>query len=207
VPTRAEIAASFDEIADEFDASRPRPWRETVAFARDLPPNARILDVGCGGGRNLVYLGERGHRIVGLDASLRLLRISAAKVWRTSLALGDACALPFSAATFDAVHCVAALHHLPSDAERRKTVREITRVLRPRRFVLLSVWALEQERFKSAAGADVSVPWRRSDGRVVQRFYHLFRSGELEELAAASDLALVRGWREGDNHVLIAAKR
>ena len=207
MPTRADIAASFDEIADEFDASRSRPWPETIAFARELPPNSRILDVGCGGGRNLVYLTERGQRMVGLDASLRLLRLGAAKVGGTSLALGDACALPFSAAKFDAVHCVAALHHLPSESERVQAAREIARVLRPRGLVLLSVWAIEQERFKSEAGADVSVPWRQSDGRIVQRFYHLFRSGEPEELAAVAGLAVVRAWREGDNHVLIAAKR
>ena len=216
MPTRGEIAANFDGIADEFDAARPRPWRETIAFERELPPRSRVLDLGCGSGRNVAFLAERGHPIAGLDASAQLLKLAAAKVGRSALVRADAVALPFSAATFDAVHCVATLHHLPSETERRQVVREIVRVLRPGGPVLLSVWALEQERFQSTVGehvrkgdaavADVSVPWRRSDGRVVPRFYHLFHEGELEGLMPGA-LAVVRAWREGDNHVLLVAKR
>ena len=206
VPTRREIAATFDEIADEFDASRQAPWPETVSFERELAPNSLVLDVGCGGGRNLAFLKGRGHRVVGLDVSPRLLKNSAAKVGRTSLVHGDAVALPFSPAKFGAVHSVAVVHHLPSEEERRESVREIARVLRPRGTALLSAWALEQDRFQSQSGADRLVPWRQSDGRTVERFYHLFRAAELEALATP-ELAVVRAWREGDNHVLLAAKR
>ncbi len=207
MPTRGEIAASFDAIATEFDASRVRPWPETLAFADELPPNSRVLDMACGGGRNLAFLRERGHRAVGFDAARRLLRIAAAKAGRFDLVRGDAVTLPFAADAFDALHCVAALHHLPSEDERREGVREIARVLRPRGVALLSVWALEQERFAGAPGADMIVPWRRSDGRDVPRFYHLYRSGELESSVLAAGLAVVRAWRMGDNHVVLAAKR
>ena len=207
MPTRGEIAASFDAIATEFDASRARPWPETLAFADELPPNSRVLDLACGGGRNLAFLRERGHRVIGFDAAIQLLRIAAAKVGGSNLVRGDAVMLPFAANTFDAVHCVAALHHLPSEDERREGVREIARVLRPGGVALLSVWALEQERFAGAPGADVIVPWRRSDGRDVPRFYHLHRSGELESVVLAADLAVVRARRMGDNHVVLAAKR
>ena len=205
MPTRGEVAAAFDAIADEFDASRTRPWRETLQFETALPRTARVLDLGCGNGRNLVVFAERGHAIVGLDASAGLLA-RAASHGRGALVRGDVIALPFSDASFDAVHTVAALHHLPSEGERRQSAVEVARVLRPGGLALFSVWAHEQDRFASGP-ADVDVPWRRSDGRVVPRFYHLFRGGELEGLVRDARLVVEATWPEQDNHVVLAAKR
>lgn len=216
MPSRAEIVAVFDAIAAEFDATRIRPWPETVAFEALLPRGARVLDLGCGNGRNLVFLEERGHAVVGLDASTGLLARSALKAGTRRLVRGDALALPFPSSTFDGVHCVAAVHHLPSEGDRHQCAREAARVLRRRGFLLLSAWALEQDRFHSTVeehlrkgdepAADVYVPWRRGDGRVFQRFYHLFRRGELDALVKGAGLAPERSWREGDNNVVFAAK-
>lgn len=206
VPTRAQIAAAFDDIAEEFDVSRTHPWPETLLFASLLPPASRVLDLGCGNGRNFAPFGDFGHTVVGLDASQALLLRAAAKVDSERLVRGDAVLLPFRPSTVDAVHCVAAIHHLPSEGERRQTIEEIVRILRPRGRVLLSAWAIEQPKFDGLREADVDVPWRRKDGRVVPRFYHLFRADELARLASSAGLAVDRAWREGDNHVVLASR-
>jgi len=206
VPTRGEIAAAFDAIAAEFDASRTHPWRETLTFASFLPLAAKVLDIGCGSGRNRAALAERGAIVVGIDASAGLLARAAAKMGTGSLVRGDAVALPFAGASFDAVHCVAAVHHLPSERDRRQSVREVARVLRPNGLALFSVWAHEQDRFRYGP-VDVEAPWQRSDGHVVPRFYHLFRDGELQGLVRDAGLTVNAAWREGDNHVVIAAKK
>lgn len=39
------------------------------AFATLLPPSARVLDVGCGQGRDALPLARMGHRVVGIDLS------------------------------------------------------------------------------------------------------------------------------------------
>jgi ubiquinone/menaquinone biosynthesis C-methylase UbiE len=207
VPTRAEIAARFDEIAEEFDATRTHPWPETLRFASVLPPRSRVLDLGCGNGRNVRAFVERGHSVLGLDASRSILGRAAAKVGTRSLVQGDAVHTPLRSLAVDAVHCVASIHHLPSEGERRQAVAEVVRVLRPRGLVLLSAWAIEQKRFEGALSQDVEVPWRRRDGIPVLRFYHLFRGGELDSLATFAGLAVDRAWRDGDNHVVLASKR
>lgn len=217
MPFRAEIARVFDAIAEEFDATRTRPWPETLAFEARLPRGATVLDLACGNGRNLLALEERGHTVVGLDASAGLLARAAANGASGRVLRGDLVALPFRSSSFDAVHCVAALHHLPSEDERLRGLREAARVVRPRGLLLFSAWAFEQDRFRATRGkrrhkggdvtTDVYVPWRRSDGRVFQRYYHLFREGELEGLVPHAGLVVDRAWREGDNHVALAVKR
>lgn len=44
------------------------PNRFVAEFAADLEPR-RVLDLGCGQGRNAVWLAERGHRVTGVDLS------------------------------------------------------------------------------------------------------------------------------------------
>ncbi len=205
MPTRGEIAATFDAIAGEFAATRERPWPETTAFIGRLAAKSHVLDLGCGNGRNLVAIREAGHAVVGLDASRGLLEF-AAKAGSRHLVQGDAVALPFRGHAFDAVHAVAAIHHMPTPEDRRQFLSEASRVLRRGGVVLVSAWALEQPRFQDSDAQDRFVPWRRPDGSAVPRFYHLFRAGELPSLATDSGLAVERGWREGGNHVILAAK-
>lgn len=206
MPTRGEIAATFDAIAGEFAATRVRPWPETIAFIGRIPARSRVLDLGCGNGRNLVTIREAGHAVVGLDASRGLLGF-AAKAGSRHLVRGDAVALPFRDETFDAVHAVAAIHHMPTPEDRRQFLSEAHRVLHRGGVVLVSAWALEQSRFQDSDAQDRSVPWRRPDGSAVQRFHHLFQAGELSSLATDSGLAVERRWREGGNHVVLAAKK
>lgn len=205
-PSRGDVARTFDAIADEFAASRTTPWPETASFASLLPAGSLVLDLGCGNGRNFEELRRGGRAVVGVDPSWKLLEY-AARAGSTALVQADAVSLPFRDVSFDAVHCVAALHHLPSDDDRRRAVTEMARVLRVGGRGILSVWAREQERFRGAPSEDVFVPWRRSDGRDVPRFYHPFREGELGRIVRAGGLEPEREWREGDNHVVLAVKR
>jgi len=39
----------------------------------------RVLDIGCGAGRHSLYLQERGHDVVGIDASARAIQVSRAR--------------------------------------------------------------------------------------------------------------------------------
>jgi len=47
-----------------------------VIHTMDLAPNSRILDVGCGPGWTIQWLGKLGHEVIGLDISQELLDIA-----------------------------------------------------------------------------------------------------------------------------------
>ena len=212
-PTRGEIARVYDEIAGEYDRSRRRPWPEVVAFAESLPPRTLVADLGCGGGRHAKVFVERGHAVVGLDVSGRLLAIARSKLPGASFAVGDLPRLPFRDGCFRAALAVATIHHLPSEEDRRAAVRELARVLRIGGTAILTVWALEPERAGTRretrpAGPDprdVWVPWRASGGEV-QRFYHIFAEQELPALARGAGFSVVKYFRSADNYVAIVER-
>jgi SAM-dependent methyltransferase len=89
----------------------------------------RLLDLGCGTGRWLNYLRDRGADVVGVDWSFRcvqrihhLLRLRALQMSVDQLGFSDR--------SFDAANSVAVLQHLPPPAQV-KALREVHRVLRP----------------------------------------------------------------------------
>ena len=103
-----------------------------------LPPGTRILDVGCGSGRNLVYLLQAGYQVFGLDpdaTSIRAVQQLASRlaphlpsdnfrveaIERSSFP--DACA--------DVVLSSAVLHFARDDAQFTAMLRGTWRVLRP----------------------------------------------------------------------------
>jgi SAM-dependent methyltransferase len=98
-----------------------------VAIARQLAPNGRALDVGCGTGTLLQALPEEYEK-VGVDVSASMLDRAREKGIEVHQASADS--LPFRDESFDLVMCVAVLHHLVERATVRAALREMARVLR-----------------------------------------------------------------------------
>jgi SAM-dependent methyltransferase len=97
-----------------------------------LSPGDRVLDVACGPGNftRLFALATGEGLVVGLDASKTMLEVAVHKRELANLAYvrGDACALPFSDGSFDAISCFAALYLIE---EPMRALDEIVRVLAP----------------------------------------------------------------------------
>lgn len=114
----------YDENAEAFwlgtrnhDVSQNRD--ALLRHVRGEPPH-RILDVGCGPGRDLRAFREMGHEPVGLDAAEEVCEL--ARQWSDCTVLRqDLLALDLRAASFHGIFANASLFHVP--------VREIERVL------------------------------------------------------------------------------
>ncbi|WP_225728206.1 MULTISPECIES: methyltransferase domain-containing protein [unclassified Nocardia] len=50
-----------------FDVDEPLPWVVALADAGRI--HGRVLDAGCGGGHNALFLARRGHAVVGVDVA------------------------------------------------------------------------------------------------------------------------------------------
>jgi SAM-dependent methyltransferase len=103
----------------------------------------RILDLGCGSGRHLVYLAKHGFDVYGIDIAKHGIRI--AKKWlkdeklKAHLKIGDIYRrLPYSDNFFDAIISTQVIHH--NKIERiRKLIKEMERVLKPNGLIFITV--------------------------------------------------------------------
>lgn len=98
----------------------------------------KLLDAGCGGGRNVHYLMQAGVKVYGADASeaaISEVRKMAAEVAPTlspkNFVTADLADLPYADNAFDVVMCSAVLHFARDEAHFRSMVAELWRVLEP----------------------------------------------------------------------------
>jgi SAM-dependent methyltransferase len=94
-----------------------------------IPAGSRVLDLGCGFGKNLRYLVANGIRASGIDIAARAAeRAREVANGSAEVVVGSACALPWPEGSFDAVLDAGCLHCLPASS-RPIAVREAARVL------------------------------------------------------------------------------
>ena len=126
----------------------------------------RVLDVGCGDGRNLRYLLARGYDCYGIDRDARTIERLLHEVRELTPAdssgrfvAGEADALPWDDAAFDAVICSAVLHFADDATHFGRIVTEMWRVLAPAGlFFARLASTIGLEGFAGAAGGPVRLP-------------------------------------------------
>jgi SAM-dependent methyltransferase len=138
------------------------PTSFLTPFCRHIPLNARVLDIGCGSGRDMAWLKARGYRVMGLDRSPELATIAAYETG-CPVVVGDFACFDFSRFRMEGLLLVAALVHVPPD-QFLDTLRNIIKALKPGGHLLITL--------KEGQG------WVKTDGR---RFYHWHQT-ELEKI-------------------------
>ncbi len=114
--------------------SLAEPNPTVIEWADTLPSGAFVLDVGCGVGRHVVYLGGRGFRVAGVDISPSGIRITqevcAERKIPVDARVSDMNALPWADNTFDGALSTSTIHH-HLRVGIVETLGEIKRVLKP----------------------------------------------------------------------------
>jgi len=204
-PRKPEIRATYARIAESFAATRRKPWPQVAEFLQEWPTGSRVADIGCGNGRNLRVAASLGHRALGFDFSRDLLRIGHSSSAEWSLmdwVEAEATALPLRDRCMDACLCIAVLHHLPTRTDRIALLMEIRRILVPHGRALVSVWDVDQPRFRGVSrdsNRDVNVPWTLPGGVRIPRYYHLSSQEEFEGLIIESGLHGERFFKASGN--------
>ena len=113
--TYERMAVDYTRRIDDYAAAD-----EAERFTRLAAPTPhvvpRILDAGCGPGRDATLLRLAGAEVLGLDIARAMLHQARQIDDAGFLCQGDFRRLPFAPASFDAVWCFAALGHLPPAA-------------------------------------------------------------------------------------------
>ena len=105
-PTTTRQLFQHDRVAAGYASARPYLHPEVFARVRDLvgpsPRFRRALDVGCGTGLSSVALCDLADEVVGIDASLEMLR-HARRADGVRFVAADAEAVPFGDGRFDLI--------------------------------------------------------------------------------------------------------
>jgi demethylmenaquinone methyltransferase/2-methoxy-6-polyprenyl-1,4-benzoquinol methylase len=125
----------YDRIGAVMSFGQDPRWRRALLDAIAPQPGMRILDVATGTGMVAFGLAGRGAEVVGLDQSDAMLAGARLRLERTpeladrlSFQLGEAEALPFADAEFDALSFTYLLRYVDDPAA---TMRELARVVKP----------------------------------------------------------------------------
>ena len=127
-------------LADEWLIFARDPGRQEAARrAAGAIDIARVLDVGCGGGQDLIPFARDGVTLVGADIDVQTViwadgRLKASLPGaRVSFAAAAAERLPFAPGSFDVVLCRVTIPY----TDNRAALTEMSRVLRPGGVLLL----------------------------------------------------------------------
>lgn len=222
-----EGAKNYDIIASDYARTRRYNSQDLIGLAALAEPGEKVLDLGCANGRMVELFFPKNVEYYGVDISGELIEIAKKLYPAGHFQVGDALDIPFADNTFDKVYFISVLHHIPSKEFRQKCFSEINRVLKPNGQLVLRVWdllkidkgrrLLLKYAFLKLAGRskidlfDLMMPWKDfQQNQKGERYFHLFRMGELKSLARSAGFKIEKIWRGGKgklaNIYLIARK-
>jgi SAM-dependent methyltransferase len=145
---------------------------ETVIERLRLPARARILDAGCGSGRNMVELARHG-TVTGVELSPTSVAIARER-HAGEVIEGSVLEMPFESASFDLAVSLDVIEHLQDDLG---ALRELRRVVSPGGALLITVPAYR---------------WLWSGHDVVNHHHRRYTRGTLERVAEQAGWETVR---------------
>ncbi|GHE50133.1 methyltransferase type 11 [Streptomyces longispororuber] len=176
------------------DAAQDRQT-EFLVEALDPAPGSRVLDIGCGTGAPALRLAERtGCHVTGITVSRSQLarcqerRPDHPAGERVEFAYGNAMALEYPDASFDAAWSIDCVPHL---SDRAKGLREAWRVLRPGGRFLFTEFTLRGTPTEAEAGAYTTLwacppirPLTTLVGEIAEAGFQLARTQDMTSNAA-----------------------
>ncbi len=104
------------------------PYREADRFLSMIPPTGKIIDIGCGSGRDAKNFSEKGYVVTGIDFSSKMIQIAQEKAPKANFHVMDMRSLNFDS-IFDGAWANASLLHL-SKNEFSNVLKSISKSLK-----------------------------------------------------------------------------
>ena len=108
----------------------------------------------------------------------------------------------------DAVISIAVIHHFSTKERRIKALSEIFRILKKGGYILIYVWAYEQDKFKNYE-KNAMVEWNnQKNNETLKRYYYLFSRYELDDLVKSNfdNIEIQESGEQCFNYYLICKK-
>ena len=229
------------ELARDYDLKRKKPWSALASFlnylkTKDYHLDGKILDLGCGNGRNLELF--KSNYLIGIDNSLEFLKIAKERKFHDKLnpqfILSDMKVLPLRPNSIDTIFSIAALHHIERVQNRQLLINQLYKILRKSGLLLITVWRRYQKRFRDyfiidhlkrifslkfkqlqkdqglEDFGDILIPWNVANlNKTYERYYHLYTKAEIKRSFSSFkklELCKLGGPNKSDNFFALFIK-
>lgn len=156
---------------------------QLINFVTYIKTGKKILDAGCGSGRDTSMFADLGFDAVGIDLSLELLLHARASYPHVDFRTGDILNLDFEDRFFDGVWAHASIVHFETDQQIERAFSELVRVLKIGGILHVLVRAKIKEKTNTRPGT-------YAEG--CERFYRNFDREELERNALSRNLEIIQ---------------
>jgi ubiquinone/menaquinone biosynthesis C-methylase UbiE len=174
---------TYDSIAPEFANinNKLSPDLQTALerFIELVGTSAHVLDLGCGTGRDVVFMQSHGLQVAGADFSMGMLT-EAKACGAVRLVQMDMIRIGFADACFQGVWCNASLLHLPKQSVPL-VLAEIQRVLVPKGVLFVAVQEGATEGYEPNPYAQSSL----------ERFFARYTQDEIQSMLRESSFTLI----------------
>ncbi|MEF8873770.1 MAG: class I SAM-dependent methyltransferase [Candidatus Thermoplasmatota archaeon] len=146
---------AYDEIAEEYckrtEKEGDRTFHERMLDKTldYLPDEARVIDLGCGDGRDTDYLRKKNLDVVGIDFSKKMISLAREKYPKSTFIHSDIRDTVFPDDTFHGAWASASLINLPK-SELSHAEKEVYRIIEPEGVFCFSFKEGEREGFETS---------------------------------------------------------
>jgi SAM-dependent methyltransferase len=141
---------SYNKITT-WDNNRQFIWTTTKNFLNQKIKKNQVqnlLDIGCGGGRNLEYskkIGFEKTNLYGIDYSKTQINTIKKKGFFGEVGKIQNLTKYYKKDFFDLIICEASFHHILNKKERENSLKEMKKIMKKKGIGLISIWNPEKE--------------------------------------------------------------
>jgi SAM-dependent methyltransferase len=138
----SQLAAAYNTEAEVIARETALLPEEEALIERHLAPGQRLLDVGCGAGREAIAFARAGLEVVGIDVAPAMIARARGRARAEGLAIefavGEPLTSPAAGAAFDAIYFSPGIYsHIPGRARRVRTLARLRDLLAPDGFIVV----------------------------------------------------------------------
>lgn len=184
---RQKVKKDYNQIAEDFSSTRRHQWKDFQRFTPYIAKDSKLMDLGCGNGRLLLYLNEINfNSYLGVDQSEGLLAQARQAFPGQRFQEDDIAELPIGNQTMDLIFAIASFHHLPPK-DQLKALERWKTYLKPGGHLIMINWNLHQKKYRMALIESLwkgygfrgcLIAWKNQ----IHRYYYAFTLRRLNKL-------------------------
>ena len=140
----------------------------------------KILDVGCGPGRDAKYFSDHGLDVTGIDLTSNFIKMASQNVPNVKFIQMDMRNLDFPQNTFDGVWVCASFYHIPKK-DAKNTLRGFRKILKSSGIIFISIKSGTGERFI-----------QKEEDKERTKFYAFYTEDEFKNLIESCNFKILK---------------